>query len=77
MESGEKLRVRPESFADYYNQAHLFYKNQTPIEQQHIQSALAFELSKVSTHIIQARIISHLLNIDISHLPNKWLSNSD
>ena len=65
MESGEKLRVRPESFADYYNQAHLFYKNQTPIEQQHIQSALAFELSKVSTQIIQARIISHLLNIDI------------
>lgn len=64
MESGEKLRVRPESFADYYNQAHLFYKNQTPIEQQHIQSALAFELSKVKTHIIQARIISHLLNID-------------
>ncbi len=64
MESGEKLRVRPESFADYYNQAYLFYKNQTRIEQQHIQSALAFELSKVNTHTIQARIISHLLNID-------------
>ncbi|TLY48373.1 MAG: catalase [Gammaproteobacteria bacterium] len=64
MESGAKLRVRPESFADYYNQAHLFYKNQTPIEQQHIQSALAFELSKVSTHTIQTRVISHLLNID-------------
>lgn len=63
-ESGEKLRVRSESFADYYNQAYLFYKNQTSIEQQHIQSALAFELSKVSTHSIQARVISHLLNID-------------
>lgn len=64
MESGEKLRHRPESFADYYNQANLFYISQTPIEQQHIQAALAFELSKVTIHAIQARVISHLLNID-------------
>ena len=65
IESGEKLRCRPESFADYYNQATLFYISQTSVEQQHIQAALAFELSKVSTPIIQARVISHLLNIDI------------
>ena len=64
MESGEKIRLRSESFADYYNQANLFYKSQTPVEQKHIQAALAFELSKVSTHAIQARVISHLLNID-------------
>lgn len=64
MESGEKLRSRPESFTDYYNQATLFYLNQTSIEQQHIQAALAFELSKVSTSAIQTRVISHLLNID-------------
>jgi catalase len=70
MESGEKVRVRAESFADYYNQANLFYISQTPVEQQHIQAALAFELSKVNTHTIQARVISHLLNIDIALAKN-------
>lgn len=64
MESGEKVRMRPDSFADYYNQANLFYISQTPIEQSHIQAALAFELSKVNTQSIQTRVISHLLNID-------------
>lgn len=64
MESGEKVRLRPDSFADYYNQATLFYISQTPIEQKHIQAALAFELSKVNTQAIQVRVISHLLNID-------------
>ena len=64
MESGEKVRMRPDSFADYYNQANLFYISQTPIEQLHIQAALAFELSKVNTQSIQTRVISHLLNID-------------
>lgn len=64
MATGEKVRLRPDSFADYYNQANLFYISQTPIEQKHIQAALAFELSKVNTQTIQARVISHLLNID-------------
>lgn len=64
LESGKKVRLRSESFSDYYNQANLFYKSQTAVEQKHIQTALAFELSKVSTHAIQTRVISHLLNID-------------
>lgn len=64
MESGEKVRLRPDSFADYYTQANLFYISQTPVEQKHIHSALAFELSKVNTQAIQTRVISHLLNID-------------
>ncbi|SDK00310.1 catalase [Catalinimonas alkaloidigena] len=63
-ESGPKLRIRPESFADHYSQARQFYISQTPVEQDHIARALIFELSKVETPAIRMRIVSHLLNID-------------
>lgn len=63
-EKGTKLRLRPESFADYYNQASLFYISQTAIEQKHIQNAIALELSHLKTKSIQIRVISHLINID-------------
>ncbi len=46
-ESGPKGRVRSESFADHYSQARQFYVSQTPVEQDHMTSALVFELSKV------------------------------
>jgi catalase len=62
--SGPKLRVRPESFADHYSQARQFYISQTETEQGHIAAAFTFELSKVETPTIRARIVSHLLNID-------------
>ena len=48
-ESGEKLRVRAESFADHFSQACQFYVSQTAVEQKHIRGALVFELSKVET----------------------------
>jgi catalase len=63
-ESGAKLRIRPESFADHYSQARLFFRSQTAVEQDHIVAALIFELSKVETPAIRARVASHLLNID-------------
>lgn len=63
-ESGPKMRLRPESFADHYSQAHQFYISQTPQEQKHIADALVFELSKVETPAIRSRVVSHLLNID-------------
>ncbi|MES2504020.1 MAG: catalase [Myxococcota bacterium] len=63
-ESGAKLRIRPESFADHYSQARQFYMSQTPIEQNHIADALVFELSKVERVDIRSRIVSHLLNIE-------------
>jgi catalase len=63
-EAGAKLRIRPESFADHYSQARQFYISQTAIEQGHIAAALTFELSKVETPAIRARVVSHLLNID-------------
>jgi catalase len=63
-EEGTKLRVRSETFADHYSQARQFYMSQTETEQAHIAAALTFELSKVETPRIRARIVSHLLNID-------------
>ncbi|WAJ70409.1 catalase [Catenovulum adriaticum] len=62
--SGSKVRYRSETFSDHYSQAVQFYKSQTEVEQQHIQSALVFELSKVEEPKIRERVVSHLLNID-------------
>jgi catalase len=61
---GQKLRSRPESFADHYSQARQFYISQTPVEQAHIADALIFELSKVQRVDIRTRMVAHLLNID-------------
>ncbi|MFL9841896.1 catalase [Sphingomonas sp. ST-64] len=61
---GDKLRIRPESFADHYSQARQFYVSQTPIEQKHIGDALVFELSKVERPDIRSRMVSHVRNID-------------
>ena len=61
---GQKLRVRSETFADHYSQARQFYLSQTETEQGHIASAFTFELSKVETPAIRARMVSHLLNVD-------------
>ncbi len=63
-ETGQKVRLRPESFADHYSQARQFYISQTPPEQRHIAAALTFELSKVENPVIRERMVSHLLNID-------------
>ncbi|MFO0799504.1 MAG: catalase [Gemmataceae bacterium] len=59
-----KVRQRPDTFADHYSQARQFYVSQTPVEQAHIADALVFELSKVQTVAIRARMVSHLRNID-------------
>ena len=61
---GNKLRIRPESFADHFSQARLFYASQTPIEQSHIASAIVFELSKVTLPHVQDRVIGQIRNVD-------------
>ncbi|HEY2710762.1 MAG TPA: catalase [Caulobacteraceae bacterium] len=62
-EAGEKVRLRPESFADHYSQARQFFISQTPIEQKHIADALTFELSKVERPEIRSRVVSQLRNV--------------
>ncbi|MCK5745793.1 MAG: catalase, partial [Oricola sp.] len=61
---GSKRRVRSETFADHYSQARQFYISQTEEEQSHIADAFTFELSKVETEAIRARVVSHLRNVD-------------
>ena len=63
-ESGERGRIRTESFADHYSQARLFYRSQTVHEQAHIASALVFELSKVGVLHIREAMVGHLLHVD-------------
>jgi len=63
-ETGEKGRIRTESFADHYSQARQFYISQTAYEQAHIASALVFELSKVEHMHIRAAIVGHLRHIE-------------
>lgn len=61
---GEKIRAKPEKFADHYTQATLFYKSQTPIEQRHILRGFRFELTKVQVPAIRERVVSMLANVD-------------
>jgi len=63
-EQGQKLRVRPASFADHYSQARLFFRSMDPAEQAHIASALVFELSKVSLDHIRVAVMANLRNVD-------------
>lgn len=63
-ETGERRRARGELFADHYSQARQFYVSQSEIEQTHIKDAFVFELSKVETPTIRARVVSHLVNVD-------------
>ncbi|PKM67326.1 MAG: catalase HPII [Firmicutes bacterium HGW-Firmicutes-2] len=63
-ETGDKGRIRAESFADHYSQARQFYLSQTAYEQAHIASALVFELSKVEHVHIHKAMVGHLRHIE-------------
>jgi len=65
-DDGAKGRVRPESFADHYSQARMFFRNLEAAEQAHLASSLVFELSKVETPRVRERMVGHLLHIDES-----------
>jgi len=63
-ETGEKGRIRADSFADHYSQARQFYLSQTAYEQAHIASALVFELSKVEHVHVREAMVGHLRHIE-------------
>ncbi|MES2058746.1 MAG: catalase [Pseudomonadota bacterium] len=63
-EQGDKLRIRPDSFADHYSQARLFFRSLAVPEQAHLASALVFELSKVGLEHVRTRMLSNLVNVD-------------
>ncbi len=62
--SGQKMRVRSETFADHFSQALMFFNSQTEPEQNHIISAFIFELSKVETKAVRERMLGQLANVD-------------
>ena len=60
----DKVRGKPDKFADHYTQAALFYNSQTPVEQAHIVRAFRFELTKVQVPAIRERVVSQLANVN-------------
>jgi catalase len=61
---GDKVRGKPEKFAEHYAQATMFYNSQSAPEQNHIKAALRFELSRVQLPPIRLRMLALLRNID-------------
>ena len=62
--SGEKKRIRSETFADHFSQAALFWRSQSAWEQDHIVAAFCFELAKVEIPAIRERMVSTLTQVD-------------
>jgi catalase len=60
----DKVRGKPERFADHYTQATLFWNSQTPVEKAHIVRGFRFELTKVQVPSIRERVVAMLANVD-------------
>ncbi len=60
----DKVRGKPEKFADHYSQATLFWNSQTEVEQAHIVAAYRFELTRVQTPAVRERMVAVLRNVD-------------
>ncbi|MCY7315247.1 MAG: catalase [Rubrivivax sp.] len=62
----DKVRGKPEKFADHYSQAQLFFNSQSVAEKRHIANAFRFELSRVTLPAIRERVVSILVNVDMA-----------
>ena len=60
----DKVRGKPEKFADHYSQATLFFHSQSEIEKNHIVAAFRFELTRVQTPAVRQRVVALLRNVD-------------
>jgi catalase len=60
---GDKVRGKPEKFAEHYLQARLFWESQTPVEQAHIVRGFRFELTRVQTPAVRERMVASLANV--------------
>jgi catalase len=59
----DKVRGKPEKFADHYTQATLFWNSQTPIEKAHIVRGFRFELTKVQVPAVRERVVAMIANV--------------
>ena len=62
--SGTKLRKRPDSFADHYTQAAMFWRSMADWEKDHIVAGFCFELGMVPERDIRAGVLEHLAHVD-------------
>lgn len=63
--SEDKVRGKPELFADHYSQARLFWISQTEVEQNHIINAFRFELTRCQVVAVRNRALALLANVDL------------
>ncbi|HEV7671709.1 MAG TPA: catalase [Thermoanaerobaculia bacterium] len=61
--AGDKVRGKPEKFAEHYSQATLFWNSQTAYEKAHIVRGFRFELTKVQVPAIRERTVAMLRNV--------------
>ena len=59
----DKVRGKPERFAEHFAQARLFYDSQTAVEKAHIERAFRFELTRVAVPAVRERVVSMLANV--------------
>ncbi|MEW1953172.1 catalase [Terrabacter sp. NPDC080008] len=64
VQESAKVRAQARSFDDHFSQARLFYRSMSPVEQDHIKGAYAFELAKCYEQVIRERQLQCLANID-------------
>jgi catalase len=62
-EADDKVRGKPERFAEHYNQATLFWQSQSDVEKMHIVRAFRFELTKVQVTGVRRRVLAQLRNV--------------
>ncbi|MES2319359.1 MAG: catalase [Pseudomonadota bacterium] len=62
----QKVRGKPELFAEHYGQAKLFWDSQSAPEQAHIVDAFRFELTRVQVPAIRERMVAGLVNVDMA-----------
>ena len=62
----DKVRGKPEKFADHFSQAQLFWRSQSVAETRHIVDALRFELTRVTVPAVRTRVVSLLLGVDLT-----------
>ncbi|MFN0073584.1 MAG: catalase [Chloroflexota bacterium] len=61
----QKVRERSESFRDHFSQARLFWRSQSPVEQEHIVLAFRFELGKVESLPVRERMVDLITHVDM------------
>lgn len=62
---GIKARARSAKFKDHHSQAQLFWNSMSPVEQQHMTSAFAFELDHCDDPIVYERMVTRIAELDL------------